>query len=1154
MTKMTGWMALGLSVAVTLGCSLPGEGKLEAASEQDLKVVFVAGSDSHGEGAHDHGPGSDLLAKHLRKSLPGVEAVVVKGGWPDDASVFEGADTVVMYCDGGRGHVMNHDLGQFDKLLSEKVGTVFLHYGVEVTKGSDSSEKMLEASGGYFETHWSVNPHWTAEFTELPEHPISRGVNPFSMQDEWYFNMRFVPNMKGITPILSAVPPKSTMKRENGPHSGNDAVRKMVSDRAPQHVGWAYSRPNGGRGFGFTGGHFHKNWQHPDFRKTVLNAIVWTAGGEVPENGVESLALTQSENSVPLKLFDVPDDLEVTVWAQSPQFFNPTNMDVDALGRIWVAEGRNYRGNKTSPGGDRIVIVEDSDSDGKADRSSVFVQDKELVAPLGIAVIDNQVVVSQPPNLILYTDVNRDSKFDAAVDKKEYLLSGFGGKNHDHSLHSLTAGPDGKWYFNIGNAGTGELTDNSGQTFRIGSHYRNTEISGMKSDDGHVYVGGSAFRMNPDGTDLEVIGYNFRNSYEQTLTSFGDVFQNDNDDPPNCRTTWLMEYGNLGFASQDGKTSWQNDIRPGQSSNVAHWRQDDPGTIPAGDVYGGGSPTGITQYENGALGKQYRGLLLSAEPARNLVFGYFPEAKQSGFELTSNRFDFMSSNSSGQFAGVDFKGGGRSINNEVETLFRPSDVTVGPDGAIYVADWFDPRVGGHSTHDKSGSGTIYRIAPKGFKPKVPSIDLSTLKGQLLALQSPAINVRATGFKALRTRGDNAFGPVKKLLSHENTYIQARALWLLAELGEAGLMEVKQRLQDPAPQMRMLALRILRRHDLHMPYLKALAKDSSSRVRREVALALRDVPFEQSKDLLLSLAEGYDGADRWYLEAWGMGAFGHEEKIYPLLKKRLGSDALKWDARFEGLAWRLHVKEALPDFVKRASSTTLETDQRIRMLTAIAFTEGRESTEAMIRLSKLDDEELFNETTKFWLTHPKFEHWKTHPELQAYFKPQDVKQDFLAPTQFGAISDLPSSQKILSLKGDAVRGKAVASRCAMCHQINEEVEAQYYGPNLSAYGKTQPRDVIVKAILDPSEDIAHGFRGYEYQLENGHRVQGIEVAQDSKVYSVRVFGGNILVLSKKEVKKRRWIPESLMPPAKNMGLKPQELRDVVEYLKVGMASK
>lgn len=247
------------------------------------KIAFMAGNPSHGYAAHEHYAGCVLLAKSIEESMPGYTTVVYRNGWPQDPAAFDGADTIVMYSDGGGGHPVNAHLDQVDALAKKGVGIVCLHYGVEVPKGP-SGNKFLEWIGGYFETDWSVNPHWTAKFDKFPNHPITRGVEPFEINDEWYYHMRFRDEMKGVTPILTAVPPKSTLERPDGPHSGNPHVRAKAGQ--PQHVAWAAERPDGGRGFGFTGGHVHWNWGDPNFRKVVLNAIVWTAKGEVPEKGV----------------------------------------------------------------------------------------------------------------------------------------------------------------------------------------------------------------------------------------------------------------------------------------------------------------------------------------------------------------------------------------------------------------------------------------------------------------------------------------------------------------------------------------------------------------------------------------------------------------------------------------------------------------------------------------------------------------------------------------------------------------------------------------------------------------------------------------------------------------------------------------------------
>jgi type 1 glutamine amidotransferase len=255
--------------------------------EDKKKVVLVAGKPSHGWGSHEHNAGCLLLAKALRENMPSVLPVVYRSGWPEDPTAFDNADSIVVYCDGGGGHPINRHLEAVDRLMERGVGLACIHYGVEVPKGKEG-DRFLDWIGGYFETHKSVNPHWTLEQTVIGEHPIGRGVKPFAIEDEWYFNMRFRDGMKGVTPVLTAVPPESTISRPDGPHSGNPEVRELVKKKTPVHLAWAAERPGGGRGFGFTGGHTHWNWGHDDFRKLVLNAIVWISGAEVPAGGVPS--------------------------------------------------------------------------------------------------------------------------------------------------------------------------------------------------------------------------------------------------------------------------------------------------------------------------------------------------------------------------------------------------------------------------------------------------------------------------------------------------------------------------------------------------------------------------------------------------------------------------------------------------------------------------------------------------------------------------------------------------------------------------------------------------------------------------------------------------------------------------------------------------
>jgi type 1 glutamine amidotransferase len=285
---MISMMRVGLGVLAMAG-SL-------AALGADKKVLLVAGRPSHPPGMHEFRAGMLLFEKCLAE-VPGVQVRVASNGWPtrvvgdlvvDDPAPFEGVDAVVIYADGGGGHpaIQGQRTRWFDALAKKGVGLGFVHFGVEVPKG-DPGAAMHRWVGGYYEHLFSVNPMWKPEFATLPEHPVTRGVKPFATHDEWYFNMRWVPGEKGVTPILVATP---SDKVRNGPYvypQGPYEHIQAAKGRAETMM-WVHERENGGRGFGFTGGHTHKNWTDPNQRRVLLNAVVWIAGMDVPANGIQS--------------------------------------------------------------------------------------------------------------------------------------------------------------------------------------------------------------------------------------------------------------------------------------------------------------------------------------------------------------------------------------------------------------------------------------------------------------------------------------------------------------------------------------------------------------------------------------------------------------------------------------------------------------------------------------------------------------------------------------------------------------------------------------------------------------------------------------------------------------------------------------------------
>ncbi len=650
----------------------------------------------------------------------------------------------------------------------------------------------------------------------------------------------------------------------------------------------------------------------PLLSQAIVLVIVGTLFTHCSEDKapVDRSALTDAQKRLPenaVSGLEVAEGLEATLFASEPMIMNPTNLDIDPRGRVWVCEAFNYRselnpGNEVDDKGDKIVILEDTDGDGKADSRKVFYQGTDINAALGIGVFGNKVIVSCSPNVFVFTDEDGDD----LPDKKEVLFTGLGGVQHDHAIHSFTFGPDGKFYFNFGNAGS-QLLDKNGKPVidMAGNEVNNT---------GNPYREGMLFRCDADGSNLEVLGFNFRNNYEPAVDSYGSIWQSDNDDDGNrgVRINFILEYGNYGYTDELTGASWST-RRTNMEKEIPlrHWHQNDPGSVPNLLQTGAGSPTGMVIYEGDLLPEKFRNQVIHSDAGPNVVRAYPVEKKGAGY--TASMINILKGND--------------------DQWFRPSDVCVAPDGSLFVADWYDPGVGGHQMGDQA-QGRIYRLAPKEVDYDIDQPEVNTAAEAVEALQSPNMGVRYLAWTALEEMGAEAEADLKTLLENGDPRMKARALWLLARIDGKTEHYLQLATGDADENIRMAGLKIARslKVDNLDKYLTKAATDESALVRREVAVAVRYLDSPNAADIWTDLALQYDGQDRWYLEALGIGADPRGEEFF---NKWVEKGGLETPGAAD-IIWRSRAKSALPMLAKLAVDGEGSMKDNLRYFRAFDF--------------------------------------------------------------------------------------------------------------------------------------------------------------------------------------------------------------------------
>ena len=812
----------------------------------------------------------------------------------------------------------------------------------------------------------------------------------------------------------------------------------------------------------------------------------------------------------------VYDDLHVEVFASEPMITNPTNITVDERGRVWVCDVMNYRGNLGKrPEGDRILVLEDTDGDGRADRSTVFYQGHDVDSALGICVLGKRVIVSCSPDVFVLTDEDGDGK----ADKKELLYTKTGIPQHDHTAHAFVFGPDGHLYWNIGNENQG-VFDKQGEPV--------VDIFGRQVlNNGDPYRQGMAFRQNLAGDQFEVLAYNLRNSYELTVDAFGDVWFTDNDDDGNASTRfcYTLKGGNYGYTDELTGQGWKAGNRTGMSEQVSrrHWHQNDPGSVPNVLDLGSGSPSGIEVYEGRLLPESLRGGIVHCEPGHNVVRVYLPNAEGAGY--TAETLEL-----------IDGRG---------DQWFRPVDVATAPDGSLMIADWYDPGVGGHRQADLD-RGRIYRVAPAGHAYQCNAPNLEDPARACHALCSGNQSVRFLAWTALADWGRAAEPALENLSRSETASDRARAFWLLTRLSLNGPEYLNRAASDSDPRVRAAAARMTAqvREPIAQTVMEKLAGDSSAQVRRAVAIELRRyAATDFAPQIWARLAEQYDGTDRWYLEALGLAAEGHWDQCLDAWLARAGEDAWRTPAGRMLIA-RSRGKQTLKKLAELIVNSTTPSEEIPHLLRAIDFNLSAENRDSLLVLMQ-NAKQLPEDRQTLILSEVRKRMEKELPTHKKKSHPLVVTQSttqFVPPEQ-----NLPLDEW-MQLVGDAQRGKALfhgKANCATCHQVG--MEGKDVGPALTEIGSKLSRTALYESLLYPSLAVSHNYGTYVAITDAGTAVTGLLIGETDETITLKTDKAELRELRRDELEELELSPVSLMPSGLEKLITPQELADLVAYL-------
>lgn len=865
---------------------------------------------------------------------------------------------------------------------------------------------------------------------------------------------------------------------------------------------------------------------------------------------------TAAQNGVTLpKLAD--SRFEISLYAENPDIVTPIGAAVDAQGRLYVVESHTHNPppDYDGPKGDLIKVFEGVKSDGRAERVTVFADD--LFQAQSIAFDPKGVLyVVCTRGLFVLHDRDNDGRSEART--RILTIEPYAKRANPHGqMQGIAFSSDGWLYV--------------GRGAHVGGVYSwvgadGTELPGL-------YDGGDIVRMRPDGSGLERVATGFWNPYALTTDREGRVIAVDNDPDargPN-RLLHIIPGGDYGYKNQFGRFG----LHP-----YLGWEGDLPGTLPL--IHGvGEAPTGVIDTSMARTPAEYRdGFLVAVWGEHNLAFY---RTKPAGASLRATREIFL------QGQGYDAK----------ESPFRPSGLTVAPDGTIYVSDWM---LIDYTTHKK---GRIWRIKPR------PGVETSSPRPAFEPSRpSPAVS-RLHGLYTVSDARD--YATLRDALRDDDPFIRSAAVTVLSR--SAFRSAVIQDLNHAEDRVRLGALLALRKADLDNPeqIIRARLRDSSAEV---VQMAM----IWAGEKVLTSLVPDVDAAvatpnlgqrlfETWLAtmqilqhqglkELYAKQTSGHaiNRDLTPAFIEEVAMDerrpgmlralAMRWmsdidkSARFGDILRLARSSEPVLQLEALRRLAGSSRPDAVGLLKEVAFDARQPAsarTEALLGLSAAADASLLpllddrDPAVRLEAARTLRAAVKQEPVRAALQKKLETSRKdpanaklvsqlkFLLGAEAGPRPmEVAEWQKLLGTGGDIAAGRRVFfssnSACNTCHAaegrggvLGTGFSTMPFGPDLSVIGRTANRSQIVESIVAPSKNIAPEMQGWMVKKKSGEVLTGRQIDQEARNIQLILLDGKEHNIPRAEVASWGAMDVSLMPPGLPSGMATEEFRDLVAYL-------